>query len=34
MTAATDALRHAAPDAYVVLDDEDRITHVSSKLHG
>lgn len=31
---AVDALRHSAPDAYVVLDDLDRITHVSSKLHG
>ena len=30
---AVDALRHAAPDAYLVLDDEDRITHVSPRLH-
>ena len=30
---AVDALRHAAPDAYLVLDDQDRITHVSSRLH-
>jgi hypothetical protein len=30
---AVDALRHAASDAYVVLDHEDRITHVSSPLH-
>lgn len=30
---AVDALRHAAPDAYVVLDDRDRITHVSARLH-
>ena len=30
---AVDALRHAAPDAYIVLDDEDRITHVSARLH-
>jgi hypothetical protein len=29
----TDALRHAASGAYVVLDDEDRIVHVSSQLH-
>lgn len=30
---AVDALRHAAPDAYIVLDDDDRVTHVSSRLH-
>ena len=30
---AVDALRHAAPDAYIVLDDDDRITHVSARLH-
>ncbi len=30
---AVDALRHAAPDAYIVLDGEDRITHVSARLH-
>ena len=30
---AVDALRHAAPDAYLVLDDQDRITHVSWRLH-
>ena len=30
---AVDALRHAAPDAYIVLDDEDRITHASARLH-
>jgi hypothetical protein len=30
---AVDALRHAAPDAYLVLDDDDRITHVSARLH-
>lgn len=30
---AVDALRHAAPHAYLVLDDHDRITHVSSQLH-
>jgi hypothetical protein len=30
---AVDALRHAAPDAYLVLDDDDRIVHVSSRLH-
>jgi hypothetical protein len=30
---AVDALRHAASDAYVVLDREDRITHVSARLH-
>ena len=30
---AVDALRHDAPDAYLVLDDEDRITHVSARLH-
>jgi hypothetical protein len=30
---AIDALRHGASGAYVVLDAEDRISHVSSKLH-
>jgi hypothetical protein len=30
---AIDALRHSASGAYVVLDDEDRIMHVSFKLH-
>ena len=30
---AVEALRHAAPDAYIVLDDEDRITHASAPLH-
>ena len=30
---AIDALRHAASGAYVVLDDRDRIAHVSSMLH-
>jgi hypothetical protein len=30
---AVEALRHASPDAYVVLDGEDRIAHVSAKLH-
>ena len=30
---AVDALRHAAPDAYLVLDDDDRIAHVSARLH-
>ena len=30
---AVDAVRHAAPDAYLVLDDRDRITHVSARLH-
>ena len=30
---AVDALRHTAPDAYIVLDGEDRITHVSARLH-
>jgi hypothetical protein len=33
-TPATEALRHAASDAYIVLDDDDRIAYVSSKLHG
>jgi hypothetical protein len=28
-----DVLRHTASGAYVVLDDQDRIVHVSSKLH-
>ena len=28
-----DALRHTASDAYVVLDDDDRILHVSPRLH-
>ena len=30
---AVDALRHSASAAYVVLDDDDRLTHVSSRLH-
>jgi hypothetical protein len=30
---AVDALRHGASDAYLVLDDHDRITSVSSRLH-
>ena len=30
---ALDALRSALPDSYVVLDADDRITHVSSPLH-
>lgn len=30
---APDAHRHAAPDTYIVLDDQDRITSVSVKLH-
>ena len=30
---ALEALRSAAPDAYIVLDDDDRITHVSPHLH-
>ena len=30
---ALDALRSAVPDSYVVLDADDRITHVSSPLH-
>ena len=28
-----DALRSSAPNAYVVLDDEDRIVHVSKPFH-
>jgi PAS domain-containing protein len=28
-----DALRSSAPDAYVVLDDDDRIVHVSKPFH-
>ena len=28
-----DALRHSSSDAYIVLDDSDRITYVSSRLH-
>jgi hypothetical protein len=32
-TPAVDALRHSASAAYVVLDEDDRITHVSSALH-
>jgi hypothetical protein len=27
-------VRHAAPEAFVVLNAEDRITHVSTPLHG
>jgi PAS domain-containing protein len=30
---ALDALRSSAPDAYVVLDDDDRIVHVSKPFH-
>jgi hypothetical protein len=30
---AVDALRHSASAAYVVLDEDDRLTHVSSALH-
>jgi hypothetical protein len=30
---AVDALRHSASDAYVVLDDDDRIKTVSTPLH-
>lgn len=30
---AVDVLRHRASGAYVVVDDQDRIAHVSSKLH-
>ena len=30
---ALDALRSAAPDAYFVLDDDDRILHVSKAFH-
>ena len=30
---AADSLRHAAPDTYIVLDDDDRIRHVSPPLH-
>jgi hypothetical protein len=33
MTSAVEALRSAAPDAYIVLDTDDRITHVSPHLH-
>ena len=32
-SSAVDALRHSASDAYVVLDDDDRLTHVSAQLH-
>ncbi len=32
-TQAVDALRSAAPDAYFVLDDEDRVFHVSLEFH-
>jgi PAS domain-containing protein len=28
-----EALRSSAPDAYVVLDDDDRIVHVSRPFH-
>ena len=31
---AVEAARSAAPDTYVVLDADDRITHVSAPLHG
>jgi len=30
---AVDALRNTAPDEYVVLDEHDRIVHVSAPLH-
>lgn len=30
---AVDALRHTASDAYLVLDEDDRIAHVSWRLH-
>jgi hypothetical protein len=30
---AVDALRSSAPGAYVVLDDDDRIVHLSSPFH-
>jgi hypothetical protein len=33
MSTAAEALRSGAPDAYIVLDAEDRITHVSPHLH-
>jgi hypothetical protein len=33
VSTAVDALRHAASDAYVVLDADDRIAHVSPRLH-
>lgn len=33
MITPADAVREAAADAYVVLDDDDRITHVSAHLH-
>jgi hypothetical protein len=32
-TPAVEATRSAAPDTYVVLDDDDRIVHVSAPLH-
>ena len=30
---AADSVRSSAPDTYVVLDDDDRIVHVSAPLH-
>jgi hypothetical protein len=32
-SAAIDGARASAPDTYVVLDDDDRIVHVSPRLH-
>jgi hypothetical protein len=33
MSEAIDALRSSAPDAYFVLDDDDRVVHVSLEFH-
>ena len=33
MSEAIDALRSSAPDAYFVLDDDDRVLHVSLAFH-
>ena len=33
MPHAVDALRSSAPDAYFVLDDDDRVVHVSLEFH-
>ena len=33
MSEAIDALRSSAPDAYFVLDDDDRVLHVSLEFH-
>ena len=33
MSQAVDALRSSAPDAYFVLDDDDRVLHVSLEFH-